>query len=119
MHRSVLFLAANAAACNPPYGFPEAGAGMVACTVGKAYVKCTSASGGGCLCISDDPTQCPGCGASNGFTCTNSCSPGSLGVSCGGPGPNGPSYQSLPTGCTNIGYTPGGVELACCPCGTQ
>jgi hypothetical protein len=87
--------------------------------VGRAYLKCTSAGGVTCGCISDDPSQCPPCSASNGYTCTNQCSPGSYGVACGGP-PNpldgGPSYQSLPSGCTGIGYTPGGSAFACCPC---
>jgi hypothetical protein len=106
----------DAAACHAPYGFPEAGAGVTACTVRQAYVQCTS-SAGGCLCISDDPSRCPGCSASNGYTCTNQCSPGSYGVVCGGPGPNPPPiYQSLPSNCTNVGVTPGGSEFACCPC---
>ncbi len=111
----------NPGTCNPPYGFPDAGAGVVACTVGQAYVECTS-SNGGCGCISDNPSECPGCSASNGFTCTNKCSTGYFGVSCGGP-PNpvdgGPNYQSLPSGCVSVGNTPGGTEFACCPCGTH
>ena len=109
------------AACNAPYGFPEAGAGVVACTVGRAYLECTSPQQT-CGCISDDLSQCPGCSPSKGFTCTNKCSPGSYGVACGGP-PNpldgGPNYQSLPSGCTNVGFTPGGSAFACCPCATH
>jgi len=105
----------NPGACTAPYDFPEAGAGVVACNVG-VYVACTSSQGGGCLCISDNPSECPGCSASNGYTCTNKCGVGYFGVSCGGPGPSGPTYQSLPSNCTNVGYTPGGSEFACCPC---
>jgi hypothetical protein len=107
----------NTAACNGPSGFPEAGPGVVACTVGRAYLKCATSGGGGCLCISDDPSQCPGCGPSKGFSCTNQCLPGWYGVSCGGPPNPAGGYQSLPSGCTSLGYTPGGSEFGCCPCG--
>ena len=108
----------NPGTCSAPYDFPEAGAGVVACKVG-AYVACTSSQGGGCGCISDNPSECPGCSASNGYTCTNKCGVGYFGVACGGP-PNpadgGPNYQSLPSNCMDPSYTPGGTVFACCPC---
>lgn len=109
----------NAAACNAPYGFPDASPGEVACTVKRAYVQCKQPSGETCACITDDPTQCAGCSASNGYSCTNLCASGSYGVSCGVVGPNGGTAQSLPSGCSNVGYTPAGIVFACCPCGTH
>jgi hypothetical protein len=106
-------------ACQWPASLNDAGPG--ACTVGRAYVVCSYPSGGGELCISDDPTSCPGFSST---ACTNKCAPNEYAVSCGGP-PPGPTadggapaftYQEAPAGCVSVGFTPGGNEYSCCPC---
>jgi hypothetical protein len=128
-------------ACQWPASLNDGGRG--ACSVGRAYVECSypegfscaggpggsggGSSGGGVtqLCISDDPTSCPGCESINGpATCTNKCAPNEYVVSCGGlppfPAAGGPPdvvYQQAPAGCVPVipEGTAGNV-YSCCPC---
>jgi hypothetical protein len=110
--------------CHWPASLNDAGPGVLACAVGRAFVECTSPSGG-CDCITDDPTTCSDCpgGLPSGATCRNQCAPGEYAVSCGGPPPFPPSdggpapvYQQPPAGCVNKGGGPAGDTNACCPC---
>jgi hypothetical protein len=115
--------------CHWPDSLNDAGPG--ACTVGRAYLNCTFPSGAGCgavvspgplteSCISSDVTGCPGCDPAPGATCKDQCGPDEYAVSCGGP-PHFPddgsfTYQQAPTGCRDVGSTPGGNTYSCCPC---
>jgi hypothetical protein len=86
-----------------------------ACRAMRAFVSCGDPAGGGCGCLSDDPTTCSGCGS--GFTCQNQCAANQYGVACGGIGPSSPSSnQTPPDGCTVRLSTPAGVSFYCCPC---
>jgi len=111
--------ASAAGQCHWPESLNDAGPG--ACAVGYAYVDCRFPSGAGCLCISNDPTSCPGCGPGSGATCENRCASNEYAVSCGGPPrllPDGgfASYQQAPDACVGIAGTPGGNLYSCCPC---
>jgi hypothetical protein len=126
---------AAAPQCQWPDSLNDAGPGVRACAVGRAFVECTYPSGTACgvsasgtlteLCISDDPTQCPKCGPPpSGATCHNRCGPNEYAVSCGGPplpplpdgGVGSIVYQDAPAGCVPAGSTPGGNTYSCCPC---
>ena len=122
--------------CQWPASLNDAGPG--ACSVGRAYVKCTYPSGVNCeagggasspegltmLCISDDPTSCSGCGSTAGAaTCTDMCAPNEYALSCGGPphfNPDGGvdnfTYEQPPANCVGMGGTPAGNGYYCCPC---
>jgi hypothetical protein len=123
--------------CQWPASLNDAGPG--ACSVGRAYVKCTYPTGVSCeggegassrqggltmLCISDDLTSCSGCGSTAGTaTCTDLCAPNEYGLSCGGPphfNPDGGgdnfTYQEPPANCVGMGGTPAGNGYYCCPC---
>jgi hypothetical protein len=114
-------------------------AGPGACRVGRAYVGCTYPSGVTCddgstytstpggvtmLCVSDDPTSCPGCRPISGTaTCKSKCAPEQYAMSCGGPprftsdgGFDNSYYQQSPDVCTLLAPTPSGMGFWCCPC---
>ena len=120
--------------CRWPDNLNDAGPGVRACQVGRAFLQCIYPSGVACgaissgplteLCISDDPTSCPNCRPlPSGATCTDQCAPGHYAVSCGGPplfplpdSGAAPVYQDTPIGCTTAGVTPAGNTYSCCPC---
>ena len=110
----------DAGQCQWPDSLNDAGPG--ACAVARTYVACTYPAGGGCSCLSDDPTSCPECGPSTGATCRSMCGANDYAVSCGGPpqpiadGGVGFEYQSVPAACSVLAVTPGGNAYACCPC---
>lgn len=114
--------AAAVRACRWPESLNDAGPGIRACAVGRAYVECSYPSGAGCGCISNDPTTCPGCGPATGATCHSQCAANEYAVSCGGPpallpdGGIGDPYQDAPAACTVIAGTPAGNSYSCCPC---
>ncbi len=99
--------------CSPPT--LRAGDGTTACSTAKAYVTCTDPGGGGCACLSNDPSTCSACGSLSGLTCHNVCASDEYAVSCGGL-PGGGPYQSVPSNCHAAATTPGGNTFACCPC---
>jgi hypothetical protein len=115
--------AAATQACRWPESLNDAGPGVRACGVGRAFVECTYPSGAGCGCISDDPTSCPGCGPASGATCRSRCAPNEYAVSCGGPpalplpdGSFASLYQDAPDACVGVAGTPAGNLYSCCPC---
>jgi hypothetical protein len=111
-------------------------AGPGACRVGRAYLECDFPSGGSCdsgvafgpdssmLCVSDNPTSCPGCRATTGTaTCKSQCAPNQYAMECGGPprltpdgGLDQSDYQEPPGVCVLVGPTPSGAGFWCCPC---
>ena len=87
------------------------------CTAARDLLSCVTADLTYETCISEDPTSCP---SSEGepdapFTCTDKCAAGEYAVSCGGIGESDAAAQ--PTGCRDMGTTPGGATYYCCQCG--
>lgn len=86
--------------------------------VGAAYFVCKDPGGGGCACVSDDPTGCiQGCNAASGASCQSQCAPNEYAMSCGQAGGGGiprpdqePPDARVPTG----GIM--GLVFYCCPC---
>lgn len=138
-------LSAPANASPPPSDSPWASWGQ--CSAVRAYLSCTTSSGAGAGCPSNDPTQasCPGIpsfsgGSSNGdastsetastFVCLDVCQPTEYLVACGpGPGPSpGPNSAipvtgpkagaNPPAGCRALGATPASLNTLCCLCGS-
>ncbi len=126
---------ATPSTCQWPASLNDAGPG--ACSVGRAYVRCTYPSGVSCEggpgasspdgltmgCISEDLTNCSGCGSTSGAaTCTDMCAPNEYALSCGGPprltadGGFDSTYQQPPANCVGKGGTPAGNGYYCCPC---
>jgi len=102
-------------ACTWPAALDAPDAGSGDCRAGRALLTC---QGGNIteLCISNDPSQCPGPDLTPGvsYTCTDFCAPREYAVVCGkiGVGFSG----DPPTGCHNPQPTPGGTIFYCCPC---
>jgi hypothetical protein len=106
-------------------------AGADACLIGRFHLQCTYpagvAFGDGStftspngpvrdLCVSDDPTGCPGSHPISGVaTCESKCAPDQYAISCGGP-PDQGYYQEPPDTCVLATPTPSGVGFWCCPC---
>jgi hypothetical protein len=126
---------ATPSTCQWPASLNDAGPG--ACSVGRAYVQCAYPSGVSCEggpgasspdgltmgCISEDLTNCSGCGSTSGAaTCTDMCAPNEYALSCGGPprltadGGFDSTYQQPPANCVGKGGTPAGNGYYCCPC---
>jgi hypothetical protein len=115
-------------------------AGPGACRVGRFHLECHFPEGATCdsgqsytgtggvrmLCVSDDPTGCPGCHPTSGsVTCTSKCAANQYATSCGGPpmraavdgGGYDPSYYEEPAAvCSLVTPTPSGMAFWCCPC---
>jgi hypothetical protein len=113
-------------------------AGPGACRVGRAQLYCTYPYGVTCddgmtwtspsgpvgmLCVTDDPTGCPGCHPIAGTaTCESKCAPNQFVMECGGvprytdAGPDHDYYEEPPATCTLVTPTPAGVAFWCCPC---
>ena len=114
-------------------------AGPGACRVGRFHLECHFPEGATCdsgqsytgtggvrmLCVSDDPTSCPGCHPTSGtVTCTSMCAPNQYATSCGGPprlavdggGIDPDYYQEPPAVCSLVTPTPSGMGFWCCPC---
>lgn len=71
------------------------------------------------ICVSNDAAGCSGSAAGNSASCANLCTANQYGLGYGGVGPSAPPPSiSLPAGCGQGMYTPGGVAFYCCPCGT-
>jgi hypothetical protein len=101
--------------CKQSASLNEAGSGVQPCGMGRAIVKCMTPGGGGCLCVSDDPTGCgEGCGEDSGATCENQCGPNEYAVSCGGVDPFG-QFQDAPDACVQVAGVEG-LDFSCCPC---
>jgi hypothetical protein len=87
------------------------------CRSARTYLECKGSDGGAQLCLSDDPSQCPGPNPVVGVTysdCMNQCRPDEYGAACG-PGPA--AVPDPPAGCRLLPPNPGGGWTACCPCG--
>ena len=114
-------------------------AGPGACWVGRVHLECSYPSGATCddgktytgsggvrmLCVSDDPTGCPGCHPISGTaTCQSLCAPNQYVMACGGPprlaldggGIDRGYYQEPADVCTLATPTPSGMGYWCCPC---
>ena len=115
-------------------------AGPGACSVGRLHLECiypagvafddgstwTSPSGPvRDLCLSDDPTICPGAHSIAGpASCQSKCASNQYAMSCGGPprlaldggGYDPAYYQEPPDVCTLATPTPSGMGFWCCPC---
>lgn len=102
----------STAACSWSPTLDDAGPG--GCKAERAFVQCSLPNGGGCDCLSNDPTQCPECGPTQGAACQNLCGAGEYGVSCGGIAV--PRTQDPPAGCRFVSAVPGGFAFYCCPC---
>jgi hypothetical protein len=67
------------------------------------------------LCLSDNSMRCVGLDDPFG-NCQDLCDKDEYALSCGGVGPNAPSF-SAPQSCRGFGRAPGGgLEFLCCPC---
>jgi hypothetical protein len=91
------------------------------CVAGRAYLSCMSNSATE-LCVSDDPTQCPGpAQPGNGtFACHNQCAPYEYAITCGQGGFGGtpePTPPPPPASCRFLAAVEG-VSFGCCPCDT-
>jgi hypothetical protein len=114
-------------------------AGPGACRVGRFHLECHFPEGATCdsgqsyggtggvrmLCVSDDPTSCPGCHPTSGsVTCTSMCAATQYATSCGGPprlavdggGYDWGYYEEPPAVCSLVTPTPSGMGFYCCPC---
>jgi hypothetical protein len=105
-------------ACGRAPGLLDGGAdaGEV-CASARAQVECALSNGDTELCLSDDPSTCPGTVPMAGVTrthCFDRCAASEYGATCAG----GPSHAapSPPPGCTSLGAVPAGATLYCCPC---
>lgn len=101
---------------------PTDAAGNGQCVAGRAYLACTYSNGSTELCVSNDPTQCPGPAQSaNGtFSCQNRCQPDEYAITCGQAGfggAPGPTPQPPPASCRFLAGVEG-VSFGCCPCGS-
>ena len=115
-------------------------AGPGACRVGRVHLGCTYPAGLACadgmtwtgpegpvgmLCLSEDPTGCPGCHPIAGTaTCESMCAPNQYAMACGGPprlaldggGVDRGYYEDPPEVCVLVTATPSGMGFWCCPC---
>jgi hypothetical protein len=114
-------------------------AGPGSCRVGRFHLECTYPTGATCddgttytgtggvrmLCVSEDPTTCPGCHPTSGtVSCESKCSANQYATSCGGPprlaldggGTDRGYYQEPPDVCQLATPTPSGMGFYCCPC---
>jgi hypothetical protein len=104
-------------ACTWPASLDAADGETGQCVAARAYLSCKGSNGGGELCLSNDPTQCPGLNPIVGttfFGCVDQCAADEYAVGCGGPGP-GP-WPQPPAGCRSLPSGPGGGSVLCCPC---
>lgn len=102
--------AATATSCAMPLAVEDAGAGVVSCSVARAYVEC-----GNCSCLSNDPTTCAACDQPR--ACMSQCQASEYAAWCGGPPRlDGASYADAPTACRNVANLPSGTRIYCCPC---
>jgi hypothetical protein len=103
----------------------QADAGSWAPSVGRYFLSCKDGAAFE-LCVSDDPTTCPGPNAIADGTlsdCVDKCNANEFVVAAGGPPqlqPDGgfllPPSPDLPSGCRSVGNNPAGVTYSCCPC---
>ena len=117
---------ADLAECSWPASLdPPADGGPWGWSVARTYLTCKDGSATA-LCLSNDPTTCPGPNAIPGATftdCVNQCMPNEYAVEEGGPPqplPDGgfasPAEPNLPPACRSLGFTPAGTSYLCCPC---
>jgi hypothetical protein len=104
---------------------PPSDGGAWGWSVARTYLSCKDGDDTA-LCLSDDPTTCPGSNPIAGATytdCVNQCHPDEYAVASGGPPqplPDGgdayPAEPNLPASCRSVGITPSGRGFSCCPC---
>lgn len=101
--------------CTLPAGLAplSAGGSRETCIAAQALLTCEASSGDGAICLSDDPSQCPGTMTMD-FTCHNECAADEYGVACGGVGPG--NVPAPPAGCKRGIPDPAGIVFYCCPC---
>jgi hypothetical protein len=90
-----------------------------ACRAARALVKCSDVTGGGRICLSDDPATCPDAPSPpETTTCQSQCAANEYAASCGsiGPSTRPRSESDPPVGCHMAMATPGGIAFYCCPC---
>jgi hypothetical protein len=120
--------------CRRAASLDDAGAGVIACSVGRMLVQCVNDAGSDWQCASDDPQGCgadtPNAGGSaEGWACQNLCGAGEYAVSCGGSrqppllGADGgfveqPPFktQDPPPRCRRVGAALTEYDSLCCPC---
>lgn len=88
------------------------------CHAARAFVVCSFSGGGGCGCLSADPTICPGCTPGNPVECHDLCARDEYAVACGGlrgPPPDAANVAP-PDACHFNTADPGGNSYYCCPC---
>ncbi|HVU03694.1 MAG TPA: BPTI/Kunitz domain-containing protein [Polyangiaceae bacterium] len=83
------------------------------CTAARTWLSCDARGGATELCMSDDPSHCPG--DDPGSNCRNACKPSEYVAACGGVGPG--NIPAPPAGCRSAGAVPAGIAFYCCPCG--
>jgi hypothetical protein len=93
--------------------------------IARLYLKCDDGSDTE-LCLSNDPTICPGSNAIPGATetnCVDQCAADEYAVEYGGPpliepdgGFGGYPMPNLPATCHGGGGFPSGAVIVCCPC---
>lgn len=101
-------------ACTWPSSLDGDASSRTACHAARALVSCGLPNGAGEMCLSGNPTTCPG-GNQVGGPCEDKCRPDEYAAACGGVGP-GP-VPDPPPGCRTIGAVPAGIVYYCCPCG--
>ncbi len=107
---------ADGGSCTWPASLDPTDASTGQCAAARSYLSCQGSNGVTELCLSNDPTQCPGPNLQPGvsFTCSDRCNTSEYGVECGfGPGP----APQAASNCRSMGITPGGTGFYCCPCG--
>jgi hypothetical protein len=88
------------------------------CHAARAFVGCSYSGGGGCGCLSADPTTCAACIPGNPVECHDLCATDEYAVACGGlrgPPPDAASITP-PDACHFNSADPAGHSYYCCPC---
>jgi hypothetical protein len=101
--------------CKWPSSLDAVDASSRACRAARTIVSCGVPNGGGVICLSNDPTQCPPDPNNVPGPCRAECKADEYAAACGGVGP-GP-VPDPPAGCRPLFAGPGGGESFCCPCG--
>ena len=96
-------------------GGSDAGTGP--CHAARSYVTCTSPSGTGCACVSNDST-CDECPLEADATCQDNCETNEYGLACDPVRTDNGSFTfaPVPFGCRGIDGSFFGNAFYCCPC---